>query len=130
MKLSRKIKRFLATGAVNTLVGYLIYAIGAMVFGLSYFWAVAASYVIGVSFSYLTFRTFVFAAGDRSLRSYPRFISAYVFLWAANVALLYVLVDVAGLHKLLAQAIAIGPVAALSFALNQVFVFRLGKINS
>jgi putative flippase GtrA len=125
VKLSRQMWRFLVTGGVNTVIGYLIYAFGVVALELSYFWAVILSYVIGVSFSFVTFRAFVFTAGERSFRSYPRFILTYVFLLGVNIAALYGLVDMAGLNKLLAQALVIPVCAALSFVINRFFVFRL-----
>jgi putative flippase GtrA len=127
MKFSRQIKHFILTGALNTVFGYLVYAGGVVVFDLSYFRAVVASYVIGVSFSYATFRTFVFTAGDRGWRSYPRFILTYIFLFAVNVIALYALVDLMGYNKLLAQALVVPGCAALSFIINQLFVFRRKK---
>lgn len=124
MKLSRQIWLFLVTGGVNTVVGYLIYAFGVVALNLSYFWAVVLSYVVGVSFSFATFRAFVFTAGERSFRSYPRFILTYVFLLGVNILALHVLVDLAGVGKLLAQALAIPVCAALSFLINRFFVFK------
>lgn len=125
MKLSRQVWRFLVTGAVNTAVGYLVYAFGVVALELSYFWAVILSYVVGVSFSYVTFRAFVFTAGERSFRSYPRFILTYVFLLLVNILALHVLVDLAGYGKLVAQALVIPVCAALSFIINRSFVFKL-----
>jgi putative flippase GtrA len=119
--------RFLVTGGVNTAFGYLVYAFGVVALDLSYFWSIILSYVIGVSFSFVTFRAFVFTSGERSFRSYPRFILTYVFLLAVNIAALYVLVDLAGFNKLVAQALVIPVCAVLSFVINRFFVFKLRK---
>lgn len=124
MKLTQQLIRFLLTGAVNTAVGYAIYAFGIIVLNFSYFWSVVLSYVIGVSFSYVMFSTFVFTAGERGWRSYRRFVPTYVFLFFVNEAMLYALVDHAGLNKLLAQAVVVPVCAALSFVINRLFVFR------
>ena len=124
MKLSSQIKRFILTGGVNTVFGYLVYAFGIVAMNLSYFWAVVLSYVIGVTFSYAMFRAFVFTAGERGWRSYARFIPTYVFLLIFNIAALYVLVDLAAWNKLVAQAVVVPVCAVLSFIINRVFVFK------
>ncbi len=124
MTLSSQIKRFILTGGVNTVFGYLVYAFGIVILNLSYFWAVVLSYVIGVSFSYVMFRAFVFTAGARGWRSYARFVPTYVFLLALNIIALHVLVDLAGWNKLVAQAVIVPCCAAMSFIINRVFVFK------
>lgn len=124
LSLSSQIKRFVLTGGVNTVFGYLVYAFGILVLSLSYFWAVVLSYVIGVSFSYVMFRAFVFTSGERGWRSYARFIPTYVLLLAINIIALHVLVDLAGWNKLAAQAVIVPCCAALSFVINRIFVFK------
>ena len=124
MKLTHQLVRFLITGGINTLFGYLVYACGVVVFGLSYFWAIVLSYVVGVTFSFFMFRAFVFTTGDRGWRSYTRFIPTYVVIFAANVAALHILVDLAGWNKLLAQAVVVPGCAVLSFIFNRIFVFK------
>jgi putative flippase GtrA len=124
MSLSTQIKRFILTGSINTAFGYLVYAFGIVVLGWSYFWSVVLSYVIGVSFSYVMFRAFVFTTGERSWRSYARFIPTYAFLFVFNVIALHILVDLAGWNKLVAQAVVVPCCAVLSFIINKVFVFK------
>ncbi len=123
--LSRQLLRFLVTGGVNTLFGYLVYVGGIMLFNLHYFWAVMWSYIIGTTFSFATFRAFVFTDGERGiLKSYLRFIPTYIALFLVNEALLFVFVDVVGWNKLAAQAGVIPLCAALSFVINKIFVFK------
>lgn len=119
-----QIARFIVTGGINTVFGYLVYALGVTVLKMSYTEAVTFSYVIGVSFSYIMFRTFVFTGGDRSWRSFSRFIPTYVVLLFINMAALAVLVDHLGMNKLLAQAIIVPFCAALSFIINRLFIFK------
>ncbi len=123
--LTHQLVRFLITGGVNTLFGYLVYVGGIVLFNLPYFWAVMWSYIIGTSFSFITFRTFVFIGGARGiLKSYARFIPAYIALFVINEALLFAFVDVAGWNKLAAQAGIIPLCAVLSFVINKIFVFK------
>lgn len=124
MNLPDQLRRFILTGVVNSVFGYLVYAFGVVVLDWSYFWSVILSYVIGVSFSYIMFRTFVFTTGDRGWSSYTRFIPAYIFLLAVNIVALYILVDLYGWNKLAAQAVVVPFCAALSFVINKIFIFQ------
>jgi putative flippase GtrA len=124
MKLTHQIQRFLMTGGVNTLFGYAVYVFGVVMLDLAYFWAVVLSYVVGVTFSYFMFRTFVFKEGERGWRSYARFIPTYVVLMFINIISMWVLVDFMNWNNLLAQAIVVPGCAALSFIINRIFVFK------
>jgi len=124
MKLTHQLQRFLVTGSVNTVFGYLVYVYGIVILHLDYFWAVLLSYIVGVTFSYIMFRTFVFLEGERGWRSYARFIPTYVVLFIVNTLALYVLVDMADWNKLIAQAVVVPACAVLSFIINRIFVFK------
>ena len=124
MKLTHQLKRFILAGLVNSGLGYFIFVCGFKLIGLSHFWSVVLSYVVGTTFSYLMFRTFVFTTGDRSWRSFARFIPTYVVLFIINVTSMHILVDLFGWNALVAQAIVIAGCAALSFIFNRVFVFK------
>ena len=124
MTLTRQIKRFIITGAINTVFGYLVYAACVTLFDMSYFSSVVISYIVGVTFSYTTFRTFVFTTGERGWQSYARFIPTYIVLLIINILALYVLVDIAGWHKLVAKAVIVPCCAAISFIMNRIFVFK------
>jgi putative flippase GtrA len=123
MILTRQVLRFLVTGAVNSVFGYLVYACGILA-GLPYFWAVVLAYIIGTTFSYLTFRAFVFTDGDRSWKTYQRFLPVYFFLFVFNEVALFVLVDMMGVHKLWAQAFVVPVCAIMSYGFNRLFVFK------
>src|SRR4051812_40033230 len=103
--LSRQIRRFLVTGSVNTAFSYAMY-VGAVVFlRADYFWAVIISWCLGVTFSYLTFRAFVFTEGDRSWRTFRKFLPTYVVLLVVNEIILFILVTLMDWNKLAAQGL-------------------------
>lgn len=124
MKLTHQLQRFLVIGSVNTGFAYLMYVVGVVVLELSYFWSVIFSWCLGVVFSYMMFRTFVFTDGDRSWRSFKRFLPTYVVLLCFNEAALRLLVSHFGWNDLLAQVPVVLLCAALSFILNRIFVFK------
>lgn len=116
--------RFIGVGGINTVFAYLVYAFMAGVLDMGAQRALLLSWMVSVTFSYLTFRLFVFTDGDRSFKTYLRFIPLYAALLAINALALTVLVDMAGWNKLVAQAVIVPCCAALSFIANRAFVFR------
>jgi putative flippase GtrA len=124
MKLTHQLQRFLITGSINSGFAYFIYVFSVLVLHLPYFWAVILSWCLGVLFSYTMFRTFVFTDGDRSWRSFRRFIPTYVFLLGVNIISMHILVDLAHWNSLIAQAVVIAGCAVMSFIFNRIFVFK------
>lgn len=114
--------RFLVVGVLNTAFGYCVFVAG-MLLGLPAPAALAAAYVLGVLFNFLSTGKLVFDRLDA--RALPRFIGAYMLVYAVNLGVLALLVR-AGLHEFIAQAIAIPFMAALSFVIFRSFVFRAG----
>jgi putative flippase GtrA len=124
MKLSHQLKRFILTGTINSGFAYFVYAVCDRFLHLGYIWAVIVSWCLGVCFSYMMFRTFVFTEGDRSWKSFQRFIPTYVFLLIVNIIGMHILVDIAHWNSLIAQAVVIPGCAVLSFIFNRIFVFK------
>lgn len=125
--LHRQIARFIVTGGVNSVFGYVVYVVIAGGFDLPALRALVLSYMISVPFSYLTFRTFVFTSGDRSFRSFAKFLPTYVVILLVNMAGLHWMVEVLLWNKLIAQAIIVPFCAVLSFVINRIFVFKEGR---
>ena len=124
MNFSHQLKRFIFTGIVNSGFAYFIYVVCDHFLKLGYLWSVIISWCLGVCFSYMMFRTFVFTEGDRSWRSFARFIPTYVFLLIVNIIGMHILVDIAHWNSLISQAIVIPGCAVLSFFINRIFVFK------
>lgn len=112
--------RFLMTGVLNTLVGYLLYAF-FLLCGLNYGVALGLSTILGVIFNFKTIGSIVFKANDNSL--FLKFIAVYIVTFSANLLLIGALVSL-GLSAFLAGIIVIIPLAAVSFLLNKYFVFK------
>jgi putative flippase GtrA len=125
--LHRQIALFIVTGGVNTVFAYLAYAFFAGLLDLPPLRSLVFSYMAGIPFSYMTFRAFVFTGGDRSFRTFAKFLPTYGVLLVINLAALYELAHALGWNKLLAQAVVVPFCAALSFVINRAFVFRERK---
>jgi putative flippase GtrA len=114
---SRVWLRFGLVGLVNTGFGYAVFA----VLVLAGVWpgaALAGTTAVAVAFNFQTSRRLVFRTNGPVLR----FVAVYIVVLAANWAALRLL-QWCGLPGLGAQALLTLPVAAVSFAGQQRFVF-------
>lgn len=89
--------------------------------GLHYSFAVFLSTVLGVLFNFKTTGLIVFKNGNNKLLL--KFIGVYILTYLTNIVLISFL-KLTGLGIYLAGAIAVLPVAILSFILLKSFVFN------
>lgn len=118
--LERRFIRFLIVGGFNTAFSYGVYA-AAIALGMPYFAASLLSIVLGIVVSFRTQGRFVFR--DTAASRFGHFVLCWVFLYAANVAFLRVMLGL-GVGAYAAGALAIVPMALLSYLAQRLFVFR------
>ena|SRR5471032_1820254 len=115
--------RFLFTGVLNTLVGYVIFAIliwlGAPLVG-----ALVAANVAGVLLNFQTIGRIVFRRAE--WRLIFRFSAVYVGIFLLNWLGLTALARV-GVGTLLAQGLLTPALAVCSFLANKFLVFEAGR---
>ena len=120
----RRFALFLVAGAINTCFGYAAFS-ALILLGARPPLAVFASTVAGILFN---FRSLGMVFGDRGSRRFVRFVAVYAVLFAINVALLRALAA-GGLGPLVAQALALPPLAILSFLLMRGIVFAPASLR-
>jgi len=111
--------RFIVVGAINTVVGYLLYFLALLV-GAHYSVAVAIATVLGVLFNFKSTGRMVFGSRDNS-RLF-RFIVVYGVLYCVNVAGVGSLIAI-GISAWLSGLLLTPPIALASYFLNSRFVF-------
>jgi putative flippase GtrA len=115
----RRIGRFLVVGALNTAVGYALYATFYLLLGAPRLSLILAT-VVGVIFNFFSTGRIVFA--NKSATAFPRFIAGYAVTLGLNIVLLDVMIRF-GLHPLWAQLCALLIVVPLSYGINAFLVF-------
>jgi putative flippase GtrA len=113
----RQMSLFLAMGLVNALFGYAAFA-AALYLGAKPFAALVAAATAGVLFNFQTSRWVVFRSRGGALRFAALYAAILAINWGALGALRAI-----GLSTLLAQAVVVLPLAALSFLGQRMFVF-------
>jgi putative flippase GtrA len=120
--------KFLAVGGVNTLVGYVLFAgLYTFVFAgipFGYLASLALSYAGAIVLAFFLYRRFVFPVTGHLLRDFARFVSVYALSIGINALALPVLVELAHLDPLLAQAIILVSTTLVSYFGHRYFSFR------
>ena len=117
--------KFLIVGCINTLFGYLAFAL-FIFWGFHYAISSLLATILGVLFNFKTTGAFVFQNKDNSRLLH--FFCVYGVWYICNVVSLKILGSL-GIEMYLAGAIVLFPLAIVSFVLNKFFVFEpKGKI--
>lgn len=118
--------RFLFVGGFNTALGPAAFAALYFTVGhtVGYITVLTAAWIIAVFVAFLGYRYLVFRVRGTFLRDLARFSLVYVGLYLVNLAALPLLVQVARLPVLLAQAITFPVIVLLSYVGNSRFSFR------
>lgn len=114
---------FIAVGAFNTFLSYLIFVFSVKVLGFERGMALLVGYGLGMIIAYQNFSRFVFTGGAAG--AWRRFAPGYVLLFLANWGLLVGLMALSGWSEVLAQFLLLPVVAALSYVINRFLVFKV-----
>jgi putative flippase GtrA len=120
--LDREEVRFLIVGVVNTIVGYGLFAVFLLFF--PYLVSLYLSYAVAVSLAFVLHRRFTFRVRGNVLVDFVRFVGVYVVSLAVNSVVLPVLVELVGLHPLVAQGVALVITTLISYVGHKWFSFR------
>jgi dolichol-phosphate mannosyltransferase len=116
--------RFGLVGASGYVVNLAVFTLAVHGAELPYQVAATLAFLVAVSNNFLWNRHWTFKAGDgRAHHQAARFLAVSVAAFAAGLVILTLLVEVAGLREVPAQAIAIVAVTPLSFLANKLWSF-------
>lgn len=124
--LRKKQIRYLVTGGVNTVFGYA--------FGVAAYYLLsprlhivvigAISSVVSITFSFVTYKIFVFKTKGNFLSEYIRCYYVYGFTSVLGIASLWFFVDVLHFSFWIIQALLIGIVVVVSYIGHNNFTFK------
>ena len=118
--------RFLIAGGINTAFGAGLF-VGlhfTIEHTVGYLGVLTVAWVISVLEAFVTYRYFVFRVRGKFFLDLSRFSLVYLGLYLVNLAVLPLLVEVAGLPVLLAQAATFPVVVVVSYLGHHNFSFR------
>jgi putative flippase GtrA len=85
------------------------------------------SYAVAVSLAFVLHRRFTFRVRGNVLVDFVRFVGVYVVSLAVNSVVLPVLVELVGLHPLVAQGVALVITTLISYVGHKWFSFRRAR---
>ena len=116
---------FLLVGGVNTVVGFLCFAGFLLLLGQRrYLVVLVCAHVVSVLIAFVLYRFVVFRVRGHVLADLWRFETVYLSALAINLVLLPVLVEIARLPVLLAQALIMLVTSAMSWVGHKNYSFR------
>lgn len=119
-----KLLRFVGTGVLNTVFGYVVYA-ALILLGLPYLTALLVATVLGVIFNYFSFGRMVFD-GHMNGRVFGKFLLAYALIYAVNAGLLHMFTVSWAMGPYLGQLCCIPFSVLLGWMLMNHWVYKKG----
>ena len=118
--------KFLIAGAYNTAFSLAVFAgLYFLLQDLIHYTLIAIlTYFIAITNSFLIHRYLVFRSRGNIVHEYLKSYVVYAASFVVNFVLLVLLVELAGLHPILAQAFTIVATVIVSFIGNSRFVFK------
>jgi len=121
----RQIVRFGLVGGSGYVVNLAVYAACVHGMGADYRMAAVVAFVVALSTNFTLNRHYTFAARDagRLHHQAARFVAVSLVSFGVNLLALQLLVDVAGMQKVLGQAIAVVLAAPVNYAGQRFWAF-------
>jgi putative flippase GtrA len=115
--------RFVSSGVANTVTGFAVIFL-LMALGVRPVVANVAGYAVGLSLSFLLSRRYVFAGAGTLHGEAGRFLVAFAIAFAANLAMLQILIGHFEVTPVVAQVLSAATYTMAMFVLGRWFVFR------
>ncbi|AYH42553.1 GtrA family protein [Azoarcus sp. DN11] len=116
--------RFAAVGAVGTIAHYTLLLALVEGVGVDPVAGSVAGFLLGALVNYTMNRTLVFRSDRAHVEALPRFLAIAGMGLCWNALLMYLFVDLAGVHYLLAQVVTTGILLGWHYLGNALWTFR------
>jgi putative flippase GtrA len=122
---------FLIVGVINTVVGFAWFALFELSIGRvwGYMATLLFAHVASVLCAFVLYRRFVFRVRGHLWMDLARFESIYLVSLGINALLLPLLVELAGLQPIVAQALIVFVTTIVSYVGHSRFSFRRKKVS-
>jgi len=118
--------RYVVVGGVNTLFGYLltVFLFYLLVNKIEIIIILVISNILSISFSFLTYKLFVFKTLGNWVKEYARCYLVYGGISVVGISLTWLFLDIFHINIWIAQAISILIVIIFSYHGHKKFTFR------
>ena len=116
--------RFIMVGATATLTTYLILIFLVEIWRMNVIGASVLGYVAGIAVNYKLNYGFTFRSERQHRILIPKFVVVALTGLLLNTGLMFIGVNLFGIHYVLAQLAAVAVVLIWSFSINRLWVFK------
>ena len=123
-KIYQEIVNYVIVGGFTTIVSILSYYL-FRIFLQNYVLCTVLSWIVAVSFAYITNRKYVFYSKEKNIyREFFEFICSRVLSLLSEIAIMFILVDFLNIQDKLAKIIVQILIMILNYIFSKIFVFR------
>ena len=119
---------YLIFGFLAFVLNYVLYFVFASTLHMHYMAATALSWVLTVVFAYWTNRSFVFKSkvkGKEGIwKEFSAFVGARIVTGGMELVIMYVMVDLAGIHNMIAKFVCNVVVIVSNYIFSKLLVFK------
>jgi len=124
IKKHEHISSYLFFGGLTTVV-----ALGSFMIlhrlGIHYLISNAISWILAVSFAYITSKKFVFKSKDKYIKKeLSRFFMSRIFSLGIDMTIMYIMVSILSIHEDISKIIASIAVVIVNYVLSRIMVFK------
>ena len=124
---SSLMSRYVGSGVVNTLVGFVVIFV-AMAVGFSPMVSNITGYAVGFVFGFVLSKKFIFRSDGHFVTEGVRYLVAFVISFCFNLLVLHLSFNYFNNNVVFSQVAAAGSYSMLMYLLTRLFVFRCSKL--
>ena len=111
-------------GSCSAGLDFIIYTLLVQEIGMQYLAANCISVLVGISVSFMLNRSYNFKVKDHAARRFATFLTIGLLGLVMSNVILYLCIDIWGMHKIVAKLLSIVIVVGMQFLLNKFVTFK------
>lgn len=121
----KEIINYLIFGVLTTLVSIITYAIFTRLFNINYNISNVLSWILAVSFAYITNKVYVFNSKDKNIiKSIIKFFTSRITTLIIEIIFMLIMVDILKFNDMVCKIIVQFIVIVLNYVFSKLFVFN------
>lgn len=133
--ISKETILYIIFGVLTTIVNLISYYLFSNIISINYLISNTISWIISVSFAYITNKFYVFNSKDKSkdiiIKEFIKFVNCRLTSGIIEMILLFLLVDIIKVNDVISKLVIGVIVVILNFIFSKLFVFKkLNQLNN
>ena len=133
--ISKETILYIIFGVLTTIVNLISYYLFSNIISINYLISNTISWIISVSFAYITNKFYVFNSKDKSkdiiIKEFIKFVNCRLTSGIIEMILLFLLVDIIKVNDFISKLVIGVIVVILNFIFSKLFVFKkLNQLNN